>query len=501
MGKFLSRTAQTVSTALESTRFFLFSLVILVLNALWWAVTAIYPLPFDEYYHFGIIQIYAEQWLPFIAQQPPEASLYGDITRYPSYLYHYLMSFPYRVLDLFIDSEELMIVMLRGLNIALMVLAVYLFWRFFLDAGVSKKIVNATIFFFACTPIVPFVAAHINYDNLLLVITAVVLRLSWHLIHTKRVDTRRLLLLISMALLGSIVKETFLPIAITACVYPLIVLGNRYKGKLVGEALKDLKRLSTTTVIALVTLFVLSFGLFAERYAVNQLSYGDWQASCETIQSVETCEDYMPWYRNQQNKLNPAPEELYGNPLSFSQHWISKITRGYYAVFSHTPTEVVWDKEPFGPIVNRPLTPVPALTAIASVIIGVIAIVLQRRRLWKSAFYRYLFILTLIYSAVVWAFNYSYYLDLGIAQAIQARYFLPVLPIMFVIALQALAWSARRFDAKYLLLGLIMLLYLWYGGAVAWIIRADPTWYWQNDTIINTGQTAKDILQQTHRPY
>ncbi len=51
----------------------------------WIAVSAIYPMLFDEEYHLGIIEIYSHQLSPFITVQPPEAAFHGDITRYGSY--------------------------------------------------------------------------------------------------------------------------------------------------------------------------------------------------------------------------------------------------------------------------------------------------------------------------------------------------------------------------------------------------------------------------------
>src|SRR5687768_3417552 len=53
----------------------------------------------DEGTHLRTIALYAQDGIdPFIQHQPPEAYQLGAVSRSPSYLYHYLMSFPYRLL-------------------------------------------------------------------------------------------------------------------------------------------------------------------------------------------------------------------------------------------------------------------------------------------------------------------------------------------------------------------------------------------------------------------
>ncbi|MGZ6005513.1 MAG: hypothetical protein ACXWLH_05205, partial [Candidatus Saccharimonadales bacterium] len=90
-------------------------------QATWIAFSALFPMPFDEYYHFGIIKIYAHQLNPIITTQPQEANIYGDITRMSSYLFHYLMSFPYRLIAEFASSVTIQVIFLRLINVAMVV--------------------------------------------------------------------------------------------------------------------------------------------------------------------------------------------------------------------------------------------------------------------------------------------------------------------------------------------------------------------------------------------
>ena len=59
----------------------------------------------DEAYHYRAIQQHATQWSPVLNNQT-DFVLTGDLTRNPSYLYHYVFSFPYRLLTHFNLSDQ-----------------------------------------------------------------------------------------------------------------------------------------------------------------------------------------------------------------------------------------------------------------------------------------------------------------------------------------------------------------------------------------------------------
>src|SRR5689334_19618168 len=74
-----------------------------IFEALWVALSAVYPMAFDEDFHLGVIKIYAHQWLPFLSDNAVNTGQFGALSRDPSYLYHWLMSFPFRLVALFTD--------------------------------------------------------------------------------------------------------------------------------------------------------------------------------------------------------------------------------------------------------------------------------------------------------------------------------------------------------------------------------------------------------------
>ncbi len=118
-----------IRTFLGSRRFLWLVVGFFIFEACWIAFSAVYPQAFDEDFHFGLIQVYSHHWLPFLASQPAHANAYGAVARDPSYLYHYLMSFPYRLIALVVHGQVGQVIALRLINIALFASGLLLFRR------------------------------------------------------------------------------------------------------------------------------------------------------------------------------------------------------------------------------------------------------------------------------------------------------------------------------------------------------------------------------------
>lgn len=481
-----------------STKFFAVTLLLLAVQSVWLAFTAVYPLPYDEYVHVGIIRIYARQWSPFIPVQPPEASLYGDITRTGSYLYHYLMSLPYRVLDMFFDSEMAMVISLRLINIAMVVAALILFRKLFIVWKIPKRVMNVIFLLFVFTPLVPFVAAHVNYDNLIILLMPVVLILATRLIIGQGDTAWNGALYGFFGLAALLAKETFLTLYAVISLYVVWRLWREHKFRfwpaLWRAMVENIRHASY--VIALLALVLLG-GLFIERYGGNLARYGVVRAKCEVVQPESVCEDFGPWYRNRENLRHKPAEPLYGNPLSFTQHWVSKSIRGFFVPFSHTPTRVVWEKEPFGPIVTKAIVPVGFMFGSLAVIAGIIVVALRGRKLWQDKPLRFALVVCAGYLAVLWVYNYRGYLILGEAEAIQARYSYPILLLLFLLMVKSARDVIQSRDAKAWLVVAALGLFVWGGGIAPWLIRADDTWRWQNPSIQSVNNKVQTFLRFT----
>ncbi len=486
-----------LSSALASGWFFIATILALLSQSLWITFTAIYPLPFDEYFHLGIIKIYASQWSPIITSQMPDASILGDVTRQPSYLYHYIFSFPYRLLNLFSNDQAFIIISLRIINVAMVCLALVLFRRLLINWGLPKRLVHFVLMLFVLTPIVPFLAAHINYDNLILVLAPLLFMFATRLIKNSQQLAINLVCLVTLGMAASLVKVYFLPIFAVTFIYTFIVLGKRHGTKILSVLKSSWK--NTRKGVGLVftlLLFVVISVLFVERTGINFARYQTVEPDCAQVQTEEVCSHYMPWQRNKNNETNKPSDLLYGNPASYGQHWVSKMARGYFAIFSHTPTKVISLAEPFGPIVLRPILPIPISLAVVIFVSGFALLILEFKKIWGSSYLRYSIILCGSYLLILFAFNYMSYRSIGAAQAIQARYTYPLLILIFTLIAAAFNYAINDRQLKVSLAFVVLLLYLQGGGILGYLIRSDSDWYWQDRTVILINQNTQDILKR-----
>lgn len=221
-----------VMPILSSRRFFYVVVALLVVQAAWLALSAQYPMAFDESFHMGIIQVYSNQWLPFLSAQPINADSFGALARDPSYLYHYLMSFPYRLIASVIHDWNAQIIMMRLLNVAMFASSLFVFRRVLRLAKASPALTNSILLFFVLIPVVPHLAAHINYDNLVVLLVAVSSLLGLQLLNAFKQQHAPLKTVVALVLIcigASLVKYAFLPIALAIGMYIIVAFLWRSK--------------------------------------------------------------------------------------------------------------------------------------------------------------------------------------------------------------------------------------------------------------------------------
>ncbi len=148
-----------------------------MLQAGYIAIRSGYPLAFDEGFHVGVIQLHAQQLNPFLGQLPDSANQFGAVATDPSYLYHYLLSFPYRAINLVTNNSFYIVLMLRFISIAFFAVGIVVYRKVLKFSGASNALIGLTILAFTMLPIVSFTAAQINYDNLLFLAVAIALLL------------------------------------------------------------------------------------------------------------------------------------------------------------------------------------------------------------------------------------------------------------------------------------------------------------------------------------
>jgi hypothetical protein len=493
MKKYLDK----IHLILGHRRLFWFIEAIFILSAAWIALSAVYPQAFDENFHFGLIQVYSHYWFPFLARQPPHADAYGAVARDPSYLYHYLMSFPYRIIKL-IDPEQIgQIIMLRFINIALFASGLYLFSRLLNRAGISVALSNVILFVFILIPITPQLAAHINYDNLLFPLVAIVCLQSFTVIdelRKKKPNIQHLLVLLATCLFASLVKYVFLPIFLGILLYLAYLIYKTYQGKnqlYLSKFVKSWQHESLIMQSLLIVLLLVSFAMFMQRDGYNIIKYHEIIPDCSKVLNVKECSSYSPWRYDYvtHNKLlakKPGTVILY-NPVSYMGVWLYWMWyRLFFAINGQTSG-----------FRNYPPLPLPSAAAIIIAVGGFYAVLISWRRLFRDNPYLVLLLtISITYAAALWLDGFAEYHYTHILQAMNGRYLLPILIPVGAILGRAYSLTLRAKPAyKKVFAILVILFFIEGGGVLTFISRSDATWYWHNKSVVKANHVAQKITK------
>ncbi len=473
------------ASALANERFFYVVIGLFVLQAVWFALTAKYPMAFDENFHFGLIQLHANQWLPFFTEQPRHAEMYGPVVRDPSYLYHFLLSVPYRLIRFVTDNQTAQIIALRILNIALFACSFVLIRRLLVLLGGSRALNHVVLLLFSLVPIVPFLAAHINYDNLfILMMLWIFLELfAWFIeLDAHKISGGRTALLVSGLLLSCLIKYSFLPVALAVGGMMLWQLWQKraYKRTLWSRAVSSLRTMQKWRLAAVVICLILSMGLFGERYGINIVRYHAPNPDCAQVLSVASCHQYGPWERD----YVYVQTGYVANKLDYPWQWLYGMwQRSFFAISDTYDTKA-------------PL-PVPGGTAIALAVIGCTLFIWYSRRIIEHNVYRQTVLLAAgLYIAALFIQTYQGFVKTGIPVAINGRYLIPFLP--FIMLFVGLAfrklWHVQQ-GTKVLAVLIVTLLFLQGGGVLTFIVKSDDTWDWPNDAVIRINHAARNVLR------
>lgn len=490
----------TIHRIISSQKFFYGILVIFALQAIWIACSAAYPMAFDESFHYGIIGVYADQWSPILTHESPHPGEYGQLIHDPSYLYHYLMSFPYRIIVNLFHGGGIGVLSLRFIDIVLFGLGLVLFRTLLLRVGVSKAITHAVLFVIVLLPVTSFLAGQVNYDNLLFCVVPLFLLYAFALIDglkkQGKVAARDLILLLSIGMLGCLVKYAFAPIFAVVIIYLLVlwlIRGERRQA--VRAVVESFKKYSRRLQIGLAALLVLSTGLFLQRYAYNVIVYHAIQPDCAKVLTVEQCLNYGPWARNYKlNETAKAGAASYDdsdkNIVEFTGMWMHDMVYRLYFTINY-------DFQEYSPM------PIPFDAAFLFGGFGFVLAILFMPILWRKYAYIRLFVVVILaYSLSLFVLNFVEYQRFNTAVAINGRYLLPLLPLLLVIFALAYREFFTRLAGRHAtaLLVIVFLLVgvasLCGGGAVPYFIHSQPVWYWQGDPITGFNIWARDVARQ-----
>lgn len=483
----------SINRLIGSRRFFLFILLFFIFEAVWIALSAVYPQAFDEDFHFGLIQIYSHHWLPFLSSQPPHANAYGAVARDPSYLYHYLMSFPYRLIAHFVHGVIGQVILLRLINVGLFAGGLILLRRVLLRVGASPQLTNVSLLLFVLIPIAPQMAAEINYDNLLIPLVGWTCLLTFQAIDElklRRPSVRTLLTLLSVCLLSSLVKYEFMPIFLGIVLFLLFIAYKSFRGKfhLLWPRMKqDWGRQSRRLRIFLVACVLISVTLFVQRVGVNLVRYHAISPDCAVVLSVKDCSAYSVWDHNytQHQLVISKAQKVDSNPVTYLGRWAYWLWyRSFFAV-----------NGPASSFQNFPPLPLPSAAFGIIAIVGIVAIFKWHRRIfYNNPYIMFLALITALYLVALLVEGYLAYEYTDVLELMNGRYLLPILPLTAAIVGSAFSVGLRRsprLKSAFALLAIV--LFLQGGGFLTFITRSDNTWDWQNSTVVKVNNAARHI--------
>lgn len=418
------------SATLRSKTLFWLVLAIFVLYAASIAISSGTTLAFDESYHFALINHYSHNISPIITSQPAELSMMGDATRLGSYLSHYVLSFPLRIVQLLGGDTQLQFVTLRLINIAFVAAALIVFRRFVTNVTNSAGVATIAVILFCALPVTSYLAANINYDNALLLCFALLLLAAQRVIASgikNELSYGQLLVFASIAMIGCLVKFTFLPIAgaITLFIFGF-ALTRRVKPRFAKSELKTVKaRVRYTFIIAL---SLLASGLFAERYGGNVAAYGSLQPDCVAVQDLKTCLNYGPWARNYTLAQGAKSDTTFEG----------RSVQGYVA---HLWAPMMTNGLGYTGVANGVSKSTFYVLAILMLItiIGVSAVLFLGNRIYMMVIFA-----SMIYFVALLQRNYSEFMQFHEAVAVQGRYALPFMVPFFAIAVIGIGAYVRQ---------------------------------------------------------
>lgn len=485
---------------IASKTFFVITVLLFVVEAAWIALSARYPQAFDEQFHFGLIQLYSHHLSPFLHGQPTGADQFGAVAHDPSYLYHYLMSFPYRLVAHITSSQTAQIIFLRFINIALFAASIPVFRRVLRYTSASPALINTVLFFFVLTPVAPLLASQLNYDNLVIPVTALSLLLSLRVQRRLQqegvLDSGLVMGLLIIWLLGSLVKYPFLPIAAGEFLVLAFALWRAHrKKKRVGIFV-----LTRWKMILAALAVLLSLGLFCQRYAVNVVEFHSISPDCSKALSVSQCKAYAPWARNFAiAKYKGAPVPL-SQEIAFPFVWIDRMMGELVFTIGSSFN----DRGTVDYYVGTQLI----LMEVAGWFVfgaGILLAAVYVRRLWKIPALRLFAAVILLYALALIGQNFLDFVRLGQITAVHGRYILPLLPLIYIIiglAVSNFLTNIRlprvNIQMRKAALALVfMLILLLEGGSTTYIIRSDDGWLWPQSSAV---QKANHKVKKAIKP-
>ncbi len=461
------------------------------LQASWVAVTASFGL-YDEQYHLTAIKDFSTRWTPFFIHQSTADGAVGDVTRYDSYLYHYLLSFPYRALEGLGLGAGVTLVALRLFSVLAVSGALVYAWRLFRELGAGPVTANVALAVVAIMPLMVFLAGTLNYDNLLMLLATAFFYYGLKLYKADRFDLGlwlRVLLVGGLASVTQYASMAIAPVVVVGLLVRQVPMLRHGPRPSVRDFFLEPQRGVAKARAALALGALVACALVLERYGLNILRYRTPLPSCLAVHPADICSMYAPAARNSQLALaHPGVGLSVSGAAGYLIHqWIPLMMR-YLTLIGTLGSDGVI-RTSLGPHVFGAV-----LTWVVPVVLALVALsIIVLRRVRGAGL---LLGATGLYTLVLFAQNYSDYARLGQPVGIQGRYVLVLLPVIVGLACLTLAQLISMFRAPArpgAAVGAVVALVFVMsqgGGITSYLWAGSPPW-WRTDSGVRFAVTTR----------
>ena len=479
------RTLTQISNICSSNRFLWLTIGFFVIESAWVATSFRFPMLFDEQYHLKAIEYFAHHLSPLAIHQAPQYDMYGNMAFSNASLYHYLMSFPYRLIVHFTTNFQVLITALRMINILLAAAGLWIYAKLLHEIGVRRVFINLSIFFYSIIPIVIFVSATISYDNLLLPLTAYFFLIGSRIIQAKKKpDSYAYIKFLLVGMLACLVKFSFLPIFAFGVGYIVVFSYRKYGKSLFWELVHNFK-ISSHSRYALATLAILVSLLFTARFVYPTIVYRTPMPDCSRVMTYSRCLKGGVYYGKEQAIKTKSTRV--GIPIeSFAQYWAASMASQLDISAANTGTKISFGR----------VLPILSSFMTISIFVGITALLYMWRSLRKTESWNFLMILVIGFLGFLFLFNATAYYSANSDLNTQTRYALSLYPLCMAMAFTAInQLMGRSSTIKLALLVLILFLCTQGAGDIKHIVTSSSDWYWsQNGFVDHINSNIRSLI-------
>jgi hypothetical protein len=448
----------------SSDIFLKITLGLFVLQSLFFALSVGLGLPPDESYHLAFIESFTKNGFnPFLEKQTSFFFL-GEISRTPFFIYHYLFSFGYAL----VENIPKFYIILRLVNIMMAFGTLLLTIKVATELGVSKLVRNVSVFMLANTLMFLFLSSGVSYDNLFILVSMGTILLTLRLY--QKIETSNLLLLIILILIGSLTKVNYLPIGAASIIVLVIQYLQSPLKVTCSTIVSSFKRKFRLNSALLVCVGILIIP-FLNRYAANLINYKTYAPDCQQVLTINQCRE---------NRLFARNEEVFGsdrrkadkNIVEYFASWTVLMQERTYGVHSHKQI-------------------LPSKITLLWINVLLILALVGTVRLWKKSdklMSVALFIIA-FNGIVLFLENLSIYQGSGrVTFVLHGRYIFSVLPIMYLIGNHYMLNLVRNRYMQFSVIVVSVVVFA-FSALPIFLMEADAQWY--NNTVTNLIHSLK----------